>query len=250
MRPMRAFCLGVAMLVGCATAGKDGNGFNNGGPDAPPGTQRDAPFNQQTDSSLPTDSSQQPVDGTISPQQITLSQNADTTIAAAMSVTCGNTTAGSTSANSWYRAFSPSVAGVTGVFHVERVDFAVQEASGGEQVQVNVGTYGGTIGGATLSTTQMTKLANAVVQVPATTAGQGLSATVAADIPAGSNMYVEIFSPDHTGTTTYFYVGTSAGSETAPGYIMAADCGVNAPKRLSDAVANAGKLILTVTGTY
>ena len=81
------------------------------------------------------------------PVAVTLSQNTGTTIGSANSVTCGNTD-GTTAENSWYRVFTPSASGVTGVFHVEHVDFAAQEASGGEQVQVNVGTYAGAVGGA------------------------------------------------------------------------------------------------------
>lgn len=245
---MRAVCLGVAMLVGCATAGKDGNGFNNGGIDAPAGTQHDAP-GPTPDGSHP--DAAPSVDGMVSPQEITLTQTGDNTVTVGDSVTCSSSAGGWSVENSWYRLFSPSAAGVTGVFHVEHVDFAVQEASGTQQVQINVGTYGGTVGGSTASTAQMTKLANAQVSVPATSTGELLSATVAADIPAGASMYVEIFSPTHINTTTYFFVGASASAETSPGYIRAPDCGAGSPTSMKVVGgAGAGALILTVTGTH
>ena len=246
---MRAFVLGVALLAGCASAGKD-DGFIGGHVDAPVGGQHDAPNNQQVDAKItPGVDAPVSVDAPAGPMTKILNQTTDQTVTVGSSVTCGNNTLGYTSANSWYRVFTP---GVAGVYHVQHVDFAAQEASAGDTVKVSVGTYAGAVGAATLNTGQMTPLiSNVSVAVGATTTGEPLSANTAVDIPAGANMYVQIDTPDYSaGGTQFFYIGASAGGETTAGYILATACSVNTPEKLTTASATAGALILTVTGTY
>src|SRR4051812_46998121 len=98
---MRAVWFGIVALAGCATAGKD-DGFIQGHADAPVGSQKDAP-DQQTDGSVVQHDAPIPIDAPAGPRTAILNQTTDQTVSVGSSVTCGNNTAGYTSANSWYR---------------------------------------------------------------------------------------------------------------------------------------------------
>jgi hypothetical protein len=249
---MRAVWFGIAVLAGCATAGKD-DGFTGGHVDAPlGGGQHDAPDQQQTDGSVTQhDAPMQSIDAPSGPQTATLTQTSDNTVTVGDSLACPDTAGNATQLDAWYRVFSLSAAGISGAFTVQQVDFAAQEAAGTQSVQVFVGTYTGTLGAGTLDQTKLTSLGNKVVSVPGTSTGEPLTASFTGiTIPAGSNMYVEILSPDHSNTSTYFYVGASGGSQTTPAYIMAPGCGVTTPELTTTASAASGSVILTVTGTY
>ncbi|MCX5745510.1 MAG: hypothetical protein NT062_23785 [Proteobacteria bacterium] len=182
------------------------------------------------------------------PTLVTLSQTADTTVAAAQSLACGAT--GSTNENSWYRVFKLADAGITTAFHVTSVQFAVQEASASQSVQLKIGTYAGTPG-ATLNLASITPLTASTLTIAVATDLATINAPIDAIIPAGATMIVELFTPDHTSmTATYFYAGATAGAETQPGYLRAPACGVAAPQPMKVVDMNAGSLIMNVTGTH
>jgi hypothetical protein len=223
----------LAGLLGCATAGSD-NGGDGGGPDA-----------ARKDSTLPPDSSL--VDMLMVQ---TLAQTSDNTVAAAKSLACGNATSGWTSENSWYRVFPLASFGITGPFHVNEVSFGVQESGTAvQQVQVKLGTYAGTPG-ATIDTALISNLGATTVNVPVTTTGQTVIAPITATVPANGQLVVEVFTADHTSTTTHFYMGASAGTEMAPGYLRAPACAFPQPQSMKAINASAGALIITVTGTH
>ena len=72
---------------------------------------------------------------------------------------------------------------------------------------------------------------------------------ITATIPAGSNLVVEVDSPDSSGS---FYIGTSAGAESKPGYISTTntDCALPTPTSMSQVAGHTASILLTVTGTY
>ena len=52
---------------------------------------------------------------------------------------------------------------------------------------------------------------------------------VAGNAPAGSQLVVEIFTPNGSGAGNSFFIGSNADPETNPSYLSAADCGVTTP---------------------
>ena len=196
----------------------------------------------------------------------TLTQTTSQTIQAVNSIACPGATAGTTTANNYYRVFDLPAMGISGAFTVTKVSFQIEHCrptSGSTctNVAVRVGTYTGTPG-ATLATASMIILAsNATVPVPTvledcnamTTPGGTVDAPISATIPAGSKLLVEVDAPD-TGTYA-FYMGSNTSGESGFGYVMAPNrCNITVPSNISGVLgqtpAAPRHLLLTVTGTY
>jgi hypothetical protein len=167
--------------------------------------------------------------------------------------------------NSYYRAFQLSDYGITGAFHVTRVDFGVEiaQSNGGSQsVTVKVYSYTGAIGGVDLDTTAMTLLGSTTVSVPNINSvdpfdgtedgsGQVLTANVTGTVPAGGKLVAEVFVPDGSASGNFFYPGSNAAGESKPGYIRAPNCSTPTPKSFASIGGSATvDLVLSVTGTY
>lgn len=257
---MRWFLL-LAALVGCASA------------------HHDSPLGQQPDAALPpgpdagggrdaapmadAPSADAPPADAPGTQTRTLSQTNSQTLTAGTSIACGN--AQGTSANSFYRVFDLGALGITSDFHVTTVSFQIEDSEGGNVVAARVGTYGGTPG-ATLTSSMITILAsNATVSVPnvvetfdannnASTPGGMVDAPVAATIPAGQKLLIEVDVPDGTAGSggKFFYMGANAGGETGDSYFSATACtppGAT-PTDVSQVAMSNVDLLFTVTGTY
>jgi hypothetical protein len=177
--------------------------------------------------------------------------NTDTQVGLA----CGNTTAGYTSRNSYYRVFTLSDYGVTGVFHVTGVDFVVSAAANSPALTVGIGTYNGTTGGQTITKANIT-ITQSVPYTPGnTTSAVPVHVPITADI--SGNLVVEI---DQTvagtvGTPYQFYIGANEAGETKPGYISTPDCtGLGTPISMDYeaqhlATPTHSNMVLTVTGS-
>jgi hypothetical protein len=247
---MRWLPLLAVVVAGCASAKFDGQG-NNGDVDAaavdspivPPidGATVDAP--PVTVDAAP-DAPPQPVTET-------LQQTTNTSITAANSVACGNSTAGTTAENSWYRVFIPAEQGITNTFTVNQITFGVQESAGSPTVQVKVGTYTGTVGADTIDLAKITPINSATATVPPTTTGVMVPVAITAAIPPSSQIIVEILAPDLSATTgTHVYIGATTAAETHPSYIRAPACSIATPQTVGKTGFPNAHAIITVTGTH
>jgi hypothetical protein len=241
----------VVALVGCAQAHNDQLGgrpdsgiivhdSNNTGGDAAP---IDAPMH--------------PIDSPPGMQQITLAQTNNMTLAPGLAVACGNSSG--TADNNWYRVFRLSDYGVTTTLHITQVSFMVDYAdavAGSQTGTVKIGTYGGSIDATSLDTAQITPITSVPVTIPngdsAVTIPPAVTGATAADVPAGSNLIVELDMPDGEAAGNFFYIGVSSGGETHPGYIRSsvAACGATTPSSLASIGHSDNAVMLTVTGTY
>jgi len=194
----------------------------------------------------PIDAFESHIDAPPGMQTKTLDENTSDTLVQNTAPACGN--AAGTDVNTYYRVFDLATNGITTDFHVTQVAFQV-DASGGQTVQVKVGTYNGTPG-TTLATGSMAVAgSNLTVTVPSTTTGASVTAPITNAVIQGSKkLYVEIDSP--AGGT--LYMGANSAGESAPGYIMAPACSINVPTNISSVSATypAVHLLITVTGTY
>jgi hypothetical protein len=250
------------VLAGCASAGSPGQS----GVDSNTGGGSDSGGQPMTDAAPMSDSSMTMPDAPPGPQTRTLTQTTSPTIKAGNTIACGG--GGTTTANNYYRVFDLAAMGITTTFNVTKVSFQVEDCvpvtgTACTNVAVRVGTYSATPA-ATLNTANMTILAsNATVAVPKvvenagpppTTPGATVDVPLAATIPAGSKLLVEIDAPD--GTSKYrLYMGSNDGGESGYGYILApaTGCAITTPTNISavgGAMYPAVHLLITVTGTY
>lgn len=249
----------LAVLVGCATADKktlvsgqpDGglHPTDDGGSNEPPPDAfelADAPPNQQ---------------------QKTLDQNASDALAAGTSAICPDAANDDGSGEShYYRIFDLAAEGVTRDFNISGVTFQVEDAFAisTQSVTINVGTFSGAMGGNTFELSALSAPLGTATSVvpdvdenrnttPPTTPGATVTAPLAATIPAGSKLYVEIASPDGTGDH-YLYLGANTSGERNPGYLHAPNC-TDKPTSFASLTQTlssprSAALLVTVTGTY
>ena len=259
MRPMRSLFLAL-VLVGCATAGREEvvGGRPDGGGGSGSGTGKDAMVIPPADAApLP--------DAPMGMQQVTLSQTNDMTLSVNASIACSSSIFGTpvaTRDNSWYRVFKLTDYNITGAFQLQRVTFYTDYAYAGTGVTqpgtIKIGTYSGTVEADTLTTSSITPITQVAVTIPDADSSNGVDppvvVDVAATIPAGSNMIVELALPDGYNDGNFYYIGVSAGGEMKKGYIRAtpAGCNMTTPKALTSAGGlnqPTNSILLTVTGT-
>lgn len=192
-----------------------------------------------------------PADGLPSPPRgtacgtVTVTHSASQAITQFNSVSCN--AGGLHTDNSYFRAFALADFGITDGFDVCSVDVGIESAvgAGGTQpMTVNVytedappfpGASRTLIGTADVSVADQ---ALAVLTVPVT----GTAA-------AGSELVVEVFTPEGQTDGNSFFIGSNADGETAPSYIQATDCGINSPTPTGDIGFADMQIVMNVSGT-
>jgi len=230
---LRVTSLACLLLLGCASAGKATTG-DDGGDDTP------------VDGS-PLVDTPPPIDA--APAMVTLSQTSQTTIGPSSSVTCGNST--TTSENSWYRVFKLSDSGITSDLTLSTISFGVQEAVGTPTVDIKVGTYAGVASTTSIDPSMITPIATATATVADATATTTRLDTVplAATIPAGSQLVVEIHLASQT--NKIFYIGGNASAETHVSYLRAPACITDGTVKTPAALGFAtSAIVIIATGTH
>jgi hypothetical protein len=247
----------LAFVVGGTACAQAHNDASLGGrPDAGGITVHDSNNGGDDDSSTTPDAPMQHPDGTTGGGTMTLTQTMDQTVAVNNSLGCGSS--GGIAQNSYYRVFPLSDFNISGPFSVTNVTFKVEYASSSPAATVIVGTYAGTPTN-TLTKSSITPIQTVSnVAIPDADADQAampgtVDVPISATIPAGSNVLVEVDVPAGTG---FFYVGTSTGGETKPGYISTASTATGCnppgatPTSMTSVAGTQADILLTVTGTY
>ena len=181
----------------------------------------------------------------------TITQSSSQAITPLNSVSCNSATGHAD--NSYFRAFSLSSFGIVNAFNVQSIDIGIEEATSGgarseglhsiakskkskseglapsgagQPVTVNLYTSSmafpaGFPGSLTLIGTATTNVADQ--------SGTILNIPVTGTAAAGSELVVEIFTPNGEGVGNFFFIGSNAAAETGPSYLLAADCGLTSP---------------------
>jgi HYR domain-containing protein len=183
----------------------------------------------------------------------TITQSSSQAITSGNSVSCNNGV-GHTD-NSYYRAFTLASFGISGAWDVQSVDIGVELASAGVAAPSVGGKAGfsksssqGSGGVKAPNATQpiSVKLYTSSMPFPAGFPGSltliGQTDTTVADqsgtiinipvtgtAPAGSQLVVEVFTPDGEAAGNLFFIGSNAAAETGPSYLRAPACGVTNP---------------------
>src|SRR5688572_19837545 len=210
----RGIACALVGLVGCASAGVDGGGDDGPSIDAP--STRDGRIVDSAEPDAPGPDA--------APIDVTLTQTTSGNVGSNNSIACGNPD-GTTAENSWYRVFRLADANITNGLRVVSVTFGVQESVGMPAVQVKIGTYSGNVQPppSQLDIGLISPITAVTFNVPNTTSTAPMAVTVPiiANVPALSQMIVEVFAPNLNATSKYFYLGGNNGGEAKPGYLRA-----------------------------
>ena len=158
---------------------------------------------------------------------VTITHSTSLDILTGNSVSCN--AAGIHTDNSYFRAFTLADFGITEDFNVTMVEIGVEQATGGSGTQpitVNLWTSSQPFPNGFPGS--VTQIGTADINVPDQTLTL-FQIPVTGTAPAGSELVVEIFTPDGTAGNNSFFIGSNNLGETGPSYLLAADCGVTTP---------------------
>lgn len=248
----------ISSIAACATA--DPPGQFAGGADAGGGSPIDAAGGQSDAPSRPIDAagsgSSAPMDAPAGPTTITLTQ-VSTTVLATSSLGCEDDNTDSTYEQAYYRVFDLAAMGVTSTLTLSSVAFGVQSADGTETLTINVGTYSAapgttlSVGSADWGAGDVTAIATTTTSLPASSTGTIVSVPIAATIPSGSRLIVEVRSPNESSKNDVaLFLGASSGTETTPGFYWSTECGAVPPGTPSELGQDTVPFLITATGTY
>lgn len=180
--------------------------------------------------------------------EITVTQSASQAVIQGNSIACSDQSTGRHAENSYYRAFDLTAAGISTDFQISSVSFGVERAtatSGRQPVEIrlyNAPSFpAGYPGNATLIGSAGLSVAPQSLTL--------LTAPINAASLAGALLVVEILTPDGRSLGNSFFIGSNSAGQSAPSYIRAPACGVNAPTNL--AVLNLPNLhiVMNIRGT-
>jgi hypothetical protein len=234
-----ASATGLAVLAGgCAfeVASNGGVGDPNG-PDARP--ELDA-------ATLTNDATTTP---DAPPVIVTLRETGDDVIAPNTGTSCTAPGGATTRDGAWYRVFRPSAMGVSGTFAITFVSFYAAHATNVHGVQVKIGTYTGTLGGATITTSGISWLETTTIDVADTTAPLRVrvgNATASQILGAGVTFIVAIVAPNLSGVGD-LHLGSTSSAESLPGYFGSSACGT-APPQTTESLGASGHVVIDVEG--
>jgi hypothetical protein len=189
--------------------------------------------------------------------EVTMVETTSSDIALGRSFACVQPPLNYTLENSYYRVFTPADYGASGTLHVTHVDFAIDTATaatGGSQPgKINLATYTGTPGAATLDLAQVTAIGSTDITIP-DGGNTHMAVPVTADIAADAHLLVELFIPDGfipSQPGNQFLIGMSGDAERQPGYTRGPGCGTSTPVTMQSVAgtADAFAILMTVTGT-
>lgn len=247
----RGFACALVGLAACASAGVGAGAGDAGEDDGAPAIDAAIPNDGNLVDAPDLDAPA--IDA--GPVDVTLTQTTSGSVGTSNSIACGNSD-GTTAENSWYRIFRLADANITNGLRVTAVTFGVQESQGMPAVQVKIGTYSGNVQPppSQLDVALISPITAVTFNVPntASTAPTSVTVPIIANVPALSQMVVEVFSPNLLGTSKYFYLGGNNAGEARPAYLRAPSgtCATPQPKSTSVLGFPMSHLVISVSGTH
>ena len=203
-----------------------------------------------------TDSSSASPDGSsIDAAPVTLRETTTDTDTNGNSDACYATANAITRDEIYARVFALSDFSIATAFEVTSVTFVVERANDANGIQVEVGSYAGTVGATTIDPTKITDLASVTMDAPDVANSASATAVTAmfatpAMISAGGAFVVEVVAPSYIGAGVgTFVLGGAAGGQTRPSYWGSTAC-VTVPPSMLDGRDNdsVGTFIIDATG--
>ncbi len=234
-RTLVSLAMAVLALGACAKGNVGDDDGGTGGPDAPIGGPADAMVTITPDAA---------------PMMRTLALTTNDTIVSANSVSCNLDDGLGTQNhrdNRYFRVFNLPSLGINSAFVVSSVTIGVETATSGTGTQPATVVLHRLNGAVALA--NLTQIASQ----PITISDQDLTllnVNISGTAPAGSQLVVELFTPDGVTPGNNFFIGSNTAGETAPSYLVAADCSV--PDMMTTAALGFPSMhvVMKVTGTY
>lgn len=177
--------------------------------------------------------------------QITLTQSLDPVTVDDGGVACWDSTGGTYSQNSFWRAYDLADFGVTGSFELSSVEYGQGSADDGKEITLNIHTADNI----DLSVATLTLVATATHISSSADDLSLISEAISGTVPAGSIVVFEVSAGDsgvNVGET--YFPGNNSAGENAPSYLSAADCGITSPTPVGDVVPDAEFYVMNVIG--
>jgi hypothetical protein len=176
----------------------------------------------------------------------TITHSTSNTVISGNSVSCN--AAGLHADNSYFRAFTLADFSITEDFNISMVEIGVEQATGAGGTQpITVYLYTSSQPFPTGYPGSLTQIGTADINVP----DQSLTLfqiPVSGTAPAGSQLVVEIFTPDGQTAGHSFFIGSNDLGETDPSYILAADCAITVPTATGTIGFPNMQIVMSVTG--
>jgi hypothetical protein len=164
---------------------------------------------------------------------VPISQTSDSTPIAGNSVACGDSSAGTTSDNQYWRRYIFSEYSLSSPASIASVDVSVEQTSGAPNVTVTLYTIPHSVAADTIDTTQLTQIGTASAAAPAdatlTTFNVPVSGSVSDTV--ANDLVVEVSTQDDGNA---FYIGTTTSAETHPSFLSSTACGIADPTTVAD----------------
>lgn len=126
--------------------------------------------------------------------------------------------------NSYYRVYSLNDFEIDSDFEVTAVQFGVGQVINTQNVVVRLHTLDGAFVFA-----NMTEIASTTVSVNSSMDGTVITVPISAEVPAGSTIVFEVFTPNGQDQGNLFNIGSNSEGQTAPSYAYASSCGDTQP---------------------
>ncbi len=184
------------------------------------------------------------------PNSTTITESNDpVTITAGNSVSCnGGAPNYYNTDNSYFRAFTLSNFGIVGDFTVTSVQVGIEQATASSGTQaITCNLYTSSQNFPSGYPGSLTMIGTSTENIP----DQNLTLynfNVTGVAPAGSQLVVEINSPDGQTLLNTFFIGSNASGETAPSYLLAADCSITTPTTTTTIGFPGMNIVMSVTG--
>ncbi|MER2600301.1 MAG: carboxypeptidase regulatory-like domain-containing protein [Caldilineales bacterium] len=179
----------------------------------------------------------------------TITQSQSQSITNDNSVACLNS-AGYHTDNAYLRRFRLSDYGISGAFNVSNVEFGVEyaQAGSGSSQPMRLRIYRLSNPSGSMTYGNMSLIATVNFNLPNQSLSR-YSVPITANVPAGSVLVAEVFSPSGQAASNRFFIGSNSGGETAPSYLAAAGCGLSEPTTTGSIGYGTMHVVINVTGT-
>jgi hypothetical protein len=183
------------------------------------------------------------------PMMRTLTETTNDSIVAANSVSCNQDDGINQNHrnNRYFGVFDLPGLGINSAFAVSSVTFGIETATSLGGSQPGTVLLHRLTGGVSLA--NLTQIASVPITIPDQDA-QLFTANITGTAPAGSQLVVELFTPDGVPAGNNLFIGSNTGGETAPGYIVAADCSILDMMTTAAIGFPTMHIVMKVTGTY
>jgi hypothetical protein len=164
---------------------------------------------------------------------VSISQTSDSTPIAGNSVACGDSSAGTTADNQYWRRYVFSEYSLSSPVSIASVDVAVEQTSGAPNVTVTLYTIPHSVAVDTIDTAQLTQIGTASAVAPADATLTTFNVPVQGSVAdtAANDLVVEVSTED---SGDAFYIGTTTAAETHPSFLSSTACGITDPTTVGD----------------